>query len=78
MEPKDKFSLTRKRGISQPSPARTQQDFVEGTEPHMMKTFRIPVRLAHKLKVYSSKTRQTDTKVIVGLLEQLLREESDE
>jgi hypothetical protein len=77
MAPKDKFSLTRKRETSQPLPSRTQQDFVDGTEPYMMKTFRMPVRLAHKLKIYSSRTRQTDTKVIIGLLEKLLRDEPD-
>jgi len=69
---KAKFSLTRKR---QPAPGRTPRDFVDGNEAFMMKTFRIPTRLAHKLKVYSARHRQTDTQVIVSLIEQLLENE---
>ena len=72
MAAKDKFALTRKR---QPGAGKTPQEFVDGSEAFMMKTFRIPTRLAHKLKIYSARRRQTDTEVIVGLIEQLLENE---
>ena len=49
-------------------------DFVHGKEPTRAKTFNLPIRLAHKLRIVAAKRNQTDTEIIVGLIEQFLQD----
>ena len=52
-------------------------DFVHGKEPTRAKTFNLPIRLAHKLRIVAAKRNQTDTEIIVGLIEQFLQDEPE-
>jgi hypothetical protein len=77
-----KFTLT--KPVTQKQSPRTGQrneqaanDFVHGKEPTRAKTFNLPIRLAHKLRIVSARRNQTDTEIIVGLIEQFLQDEPD-
>jgi hypothetical protein len=77
-----KFTLT-KTAASKPT-AHTARgdnsanDFVQGKEPTRAKTFNIPIRLADQLRIIAAKRRQTDTDIIVGLIDQFVRENVEE
>jgi hypothetical protein len=60
------------------SDERSANDFVQGKEPTRAKTFNIPIRLADKLRIIAAKRRQTDTDIIVGLIDQFIRENAED
>jgi hypothetical protein len=75
-----KFTLTKPVTQKQSTRAvrRNEQaanDFVHGKEPTRAKTFNLPIRLAHKLRIVAARRGQTDTEIIVGLIERFLRDE---
>lgn len=60
------------------SERRSANDFVQGKEPTRAKTFNMPIRLADQLRIIAAKRRQTDTDIIVGLIDQFIRENAEE
>ncbi|MBM4257959.1 MAG: hypothetical protein FJ147_18965 [Deltaproteobacteria bacterium] len=73
-----KFTLTKtvsaKLTAHSPRGNNSANDFVQGKEPTRAKTFNIPIRLADQLRIIAAKRRQTDTDIIVGLIDQFVRE----
>ena len=73
-----KFTLTKavasKTTAQTPRGDKSANDFVQGREPTRAKTFNIPIRLADQLRIIAAKRRQTDTDIIVGLIDQFVRE----
>jgi hypothetical protein len=57
---------------------RSASDFVQGKEPTRAKTFNIPIRLADSLRIIAARRRQTDTDIIVGLIDQFVRDNAEE
>lgn len=71
MSEKPKFTMKRTEPASSDIAASRADDFIQhGGEPEVTKTFRLPERLAHKLKVYAATHKVKEKDLISRILDE--------
>jgi hypothetical protein len=71
MTEKKPFTMKRTEQAASEIDAARADDFIQrGGEPEVTKTFRLPERLAHKLKVYAATHKVKEKELILRILDE--------